>query len=314
MADLEALYSQTVSSRYAPSFKIAYVKYLEEFRKNPAKKFSEKTAKKYETTPNKLKKQALEDEFIETAPPIAEARNFKVTELKEILKQYGLKVSGKKDELIERLDENLTDEELKKHFKSKNYQISQKGIEFLENNNYIKYIYDNRDIAAVFYPSEIGKIFEERRYSEDEIYDTLLNYLRRVMDEKLTSERWVDFKSYSNAIAQVEEDKGDLRDALNTRLKVFLFDINNYSINLNRPDPRNTRLRQKDMTNLIQLLHKLTLPIDELKDIFQTAFDEVLFKTAITQNDSFMYLLKIFGGEDLNSVSSEINETYSNPY
>lgn len=313
LSNLEALYSQTVQSKYAPTFKVAYVLYLEHFRKNPSKEFSEKVAKKYDTTPNKLKKQAIEDAFIEIGSPLIEARSAKVSDLKEILKEHGLKVSGKKDELIERLGENLSEDELKNHFKSKNYQISAEGEEFLKNNRYILYITSSKDISMVFHPSDVGKIFEERQYSDDEIYDKLLTYFKGMLDKKLTDEIWVDFKSYSNAVAQIQEDAGELKDALNTRFKVFLFDINNFSVYSCRPEPERTRLKKKDMTNLVNLMHRLTLPIDELKELFETAFNEVLFETAITSSDSLVYLLKVFGGEDLDSVSDEINQRYSNP-
>ncbi len=314
LSDLEALYNQTVQSKYAPGFKVAYVLYLDMFSKNPSKQFPEKLAKNYSTTPNKLKKQALEDDFIELAPAISEAKNCKVSQLKDILKEHDLKVSGKKDELIERLRDNLSEDELKKYFKSKNYQISSKGVEFLSLNTPILYIFTNKSVSRAFSSSEIGKIFEEKQYSQEEIYDIVLDYLKRILDDKLTQERWVDFKIYSNAIAQVQEDKNELKDALSTRIKVFLFDINNYSIVLNRPDPRKTKLKKKDMADIVNLMHKLTLPIDELKELFETAFNEVLFKTVITSQDSLIYLLKVFGGEDLDSVSKEINETYSNPY
>ena len=314
LSDLEALYAQTVSSKYEPSFKVAYVLYLDEFRKNPTKKFSDKLAKHYRTTPNKLKKQALEDEFIERAPAISEAKSFKVTELKEILKKNNLKVSGKKDELINRLDENLTEDELKKYFKAKNYQISEPGSEFLSNNNSIIYIHENRDISRAFYPSEIIRLFEERRYDESEINDILIRHLSNVLDEKLNQERWIDYKIYSNALAEVMENNGDLSDTLKLRLKVFLFDLNNYSVALNRPDPKKLKLKSKDKVKLTQLLHKMTLPIDELKQVFSDSYNEVLFDMDISKDESFVYLLKIFGGENLDEVSSQIRDKYSNPY
>lgn len=314
LSDLEALYSQTVKSKYSPLFKVAYTLYLEEFRKNPLKEFPDKKAKKYDTTVRKLKRQALEDEFIELASPLLAAKDSKVTELKEILKEHDLKVSGKKDELIERLGENLSDDELKKYFKAKNYQISEKGSEFLDNNNCILYIYANPDISRVFSSFDINKIFEERHYELDEIQDNLIDYLKKTFDEKLSNETWVDFKSYANAIAFIEEERGNLKDALNLRIKVFLFDLNCYSVILDKPEPKNTNLRKKDVSKLNELLHKLTLPIDELKELFSQSYNEVLFRMDIPENDALIYLLKVFGGEDLDSLSKEINETYSTPY
>lgn len=314
LSDLELLYSNTVQSKYSPDFKYVYVLFLDAFRKNPTKEFAEKTAKQYETTVKKLKSQAIEDEFIEIASPLLEARKSKVSDLKDILKEHGLKVSGKKDELIERLGENLSEDELKKYFKAENYQISSKGEEFLDKNSYIFYIRSDKDISRVFQPHVLGKIFEDNHYSQDEIYEKLLEYLKKTLDERLTHEAWIDFKLYSNAIAQVQEDKGDLKEALNNRFKVFLFDINNYTPVLDKPDPRGTKLKQKDVAKLNQLLHELSLPIDEVKDLFETAFDEVLFKTVIPKKDSLIYLLKIFGGADLDAISQEINEIYSTPY
>lgn len=312
LSELEALYKQTVKSKYAPVFKVGYVLYLDEFRKNPNKKFNDNFAKKYETTLNKLEKQAKEDNFIEPAPPIVEAKKSKVSDLKEILKEHNLKVSGKKDELIERLSENLTEDELKKYFKSKNFQISQSGVDFINQNKFILYIFKNNDLSKAINPVDISKIYEEKEYDDDEIKDKLLVYLKRMLDDKLTSESWFDFKILSNAIAQVQEDKNELHDALNTRFKVFLFDINNFDGE--NPNPRTTRLRQKDVVNLVNLLHKLTLPINELKESFENAYDEVLFKMIISKDDALIYLLKVFGGEDLDSISQEINEDYSNPY
>lgn len=314
LSSLEALYNQTVQSKYAPVFKVVYVLYLEHVRTKPSKKFSDKIAKDYETTPNNLKKQAIEDGFIEPASPLLAANDFKVNDLKEILKQYGLKVSGKKDELIERLGENLSEDELKKYFKSKNYQISDNGLEFLKNNSYILYVLNDKDISKVFSPVDFSKVFEEKEYSQEEIQDKIVTYLKGMQDKKLTRDDWAEFKIYSNAIAQVLEDKGELKEALNFRFKVFLFDLNNYSVVINEPEPARTRLKQKDMVKITGLLHRLSLPVDELKELFDVAYNEVLFKTVITSQDSLIYLLKVFGGENLDNISKEINERYSNPY
>ena len=314
LSSLEALYNKAVQSKYSPNFNVAYVLYLEHIRTNPSKKFSDRIAKDYDTTPNKLKKQAIEDEFIELGSPLNAARDFKVSDLKEILKQYNLKVSGKKDELIERLGENLSDDELKKHFKSKNYQISDKGLEFLKNNGYILYVLSDKDISKVFSPVDFSKIFEQKEYSQNEIQDKLVVYLKGMQDKKLTRNDFGEFKIYSNAIAQILEDKGELKEALIFRFKVFLFDLNNYSVVINQPEPARTRLKQKDMVKITGLLHQLSLPVDELKELLDDTYKKVLFKTVISSQDSLIYLLKIFGGENLDNISKEINEKYSNPY
>ena len=312
LSNLEKLYSNAIESRYAPSFKIAYVLYLDAFKNSL--KFSDKTAKKYETSSEKLESQARDDGFVEAAPAISGAGGLTVNELKEILRENNLKVSGKKAELIERLSENLKEDELKKYFKSPNYQISETGIEFIKNNTYILYIFKNPDISAVFHPSDIVGIFDERSYECSEIYDKLIRYLKRVLDKKTKNSQWSDFKLYSNALSHVLEDNNDLNDALNIRFKTFIFDINNYSPNLGKSNPGKTKLKKKDISDLVKLIHRVSLPIDELKGLFEKSYDEVMFKTVITKKDSLIYLLKIISGENLDSISDEICESYSKSY
>lgn len=314
LSSLEDLYSKRVTSRYSPTFRVIYVHYLKHLRDHPSEPFSSKLAKTYATTVDKLKDQAIEDNFIALTSPLREAEGFKVAELREILKENHLKVSGKKDELIERLGENLSDDELRKYFSSSTYEITEDGLEFLDENSCITYIYESEDIKKAFDPSEIAKLFEERKYTEDEIHEKLTDYLRMSLDEKLSNDEWSDFRTCSNALAQIQQDSGNLMDALDTRLKVFLFDINNYSVELKQPEPKKTRIKKGDVLKLNQLLHELSLPIDELKEIFESVYDEVLFETAISSKDSLIYLLKVFGGEDLEDISAEIRQSYSSPY
>lgn len=58
-----------------------------------------------------------------------------VNELKEILKNFNLKVTGKKDELIKRIEENISKEELKTFFSSDNkfLVLTEKGKETIKN-------------------------------------------------------------------------------------------------------------------------------------------------------------------------------------
>lgn len=312
LSDLEALYSKTVQSRYSPAFRVAYVIYLDHYRNDKIRKFTDNMAREYETTVKKLEKQAREDAYIEPAPAISEAKTFKVSDLKEILKEHGLKVSGKKDDLIERLGENLSEDELRKHFKSKSFQISEDGIEFVDKNRFILYIFSNPDICDAVSPVDVAKIYDEKKYSDDEIYEKLLGYLKGVRDEKLTAGAWTMYRIYENAVARVLEDMGSSEDALSARFRLFLFDINHCYNGV--ADPKRTRLRQKDVADLVSLLHELTLPIDELKGLFEKAYGEVLFKMIISLDDALIYLLKVFGGEDLGMISADINESYSAPF
>lgn len=63
----------------------------------------------------------------------------KVSQLKEFLKESGLKVSGKKEELIKRLLDNCDDEFLESHITDRNYELTELGKQELQENDYISY-------------------------------------------------------------------------------------------------------------------------------------------------------------------------------
>lgn len=63
----------------------------------------------------------IDNGYIKQAVGIDNIKFLKVTELKEILRKYGLKVSGKKDELIMRLKDNISEDELLKYVPSDAY-------------------------------------------------------------------------------------------------------------------------------------------------------------------------------------------------
>ena len=95
------------------------------------------------------------------------------------------------------------------------------------------------------------------------------------------------------------------------RLKVFLFDINNYSPELERPNPSEARLKSKDMYKLIDLVIKLNQSPEEVMKLFAIACEEFMFKRVISDEDSWKYFVEIIQGKELKEVSKEINEDYS---
>lgn len=298
-----------IKSNYDPTFKVAYVLYLEEFRKNPKKEFSDKIAKKYNTTVIDLNKQALDDEFIVLPSPLMVAKNSKLNVIKEVLKENNLKVSGKKDELIERLGEHLSDEDLKKYFKSDDYQLSEKGLQFLSNNVPTLIIASDSELSKAFVPSDITTLFEEHEFNPKEFVETAADYLNKNINDKVSQDVFDDdFRNYSNALSNIFEQIGNLKDALLLRFNVFLLDLNNYSIEEDKSNPNKTKLKKKDVSKLVALMNNSEVSSKDLDDLFE---NRIFTKTIISKEDTFKYLLKIVDGDDLKDVSKEINETYS---
>ena len=280
---LEEMYNSAISKKYSPEFRVDYVLYLNSFTKKVSKNFSHG----FNVDEDSLKSQAISEEFIEYGSPLISARKSTVNDLKEILKSHGLKVSGKKEELIERLGENLDDSELERYFPEKSYRLSQKGFEFLSKNYPIIYIYENDALSSVVSSKDIVRLFEEKSYSMNDIYDVLLAHLLSLPDDG----------QVISALISIYEDMSDESKILEYRIKLFISDLNIHHV----------KLDGGDMLKLTESIRRAGLSIDELKEVFENAYDDLNCEKRISKPDSFIYLLRIFNGEDSGVISDEIN-------
>ena len=62
-------------------------------------------------------------------------------------------------------------------------------------------------------------------------------------------------------------------------------------------------------------MHSLSLSIDELKERFFASYDDLMYpELKISKDESLLYLLKLFSGESIDDVTSEIHGKYPDPY
>ena len=316
LSELEKLYSKKVSSKYSPKFKFAYVLYLNEIKKKPSKELPEdKYLQLYDARVSKLKKQALEDNYIEYGNPLIAAESATVKEIKDVLKEHDLKVSGKKEDLIERLGQNLSEEDLRKAFPKKVLSISDKGNEFIEKNRYVFYYDKTTPLRTHMEVDEYGSIFEDKDdLSDENIYSLLIDHLIKREDDFIMNKKWSPYRYNFMILARVYKDSGDEYKVLDCDFKLFIAGINNFSDYTNKSEPFNGYVGKTYSNELIDLMHSLSLTIDELKDRFGQSYDELRYpELKISKEESLLYLLKLFSGEDSEDITSEIRSKYPVP-
>lgn len=81
----------------------------------------------------------LKKGLIRYSSPFESLQSMKVDQLKEILKDNGLEIKGKKNNLIERVTDNLNEQELPKFIKFKTYSLSQEGQSLVKEYDYVIY-------------------------------------------------------------------------------------------------------------------------------------------------------------------------------
>lgn len=315
LSELEKLYNKKVSSKYSPNFKFAYVLYLDQLNKNPNKEPKESIFKNYEIPFSKLKEQAEDDEFIGEGDPLIAARGAKVTDIRNVLKEHDLMVSGKKDDLIKRLGENLSDEELKEAFPNKVLSVTDKGLEFIEKNKYVFYYDKSSPIRSHMSVEEYDSIFDDvEDLSDENIYQLLIDYLLKREDDLANNNQWGLYRYNFMALGRVYKDSGDDFKLLDIDFKLFVAGINNFSDYSNQSEPAYAYIGKTYSNELINLLHSLSLSIDELKERFGQSYDDLKYpKLKISKEESLVYLLKLFSGEDIQDLTLEIRSKYPDP-
>lgn len=89
--------------------------------------------------PNERFKELEENGLIRKSTSIETLPHLKVKELKTVATKFGLKVSGKKEELYSRIAENVSEKDLDDDITEKYWILTEKGKELLEENKYISF-------------------------------------------------------------------------------------------------------------------------------------------------------------------------------
>ncbi|WP_165249555.1 SAP domain-containing protein [Adlercreutzia sp. ZJ141] len=95
--------------------------------------------------------------YLEWAPKTASLHNLKVDQLKQILETAGLPSNGKKQDLIDRIVANLSDDQIIIPGYSPKYQLTTLGEDELEQNGYVPYMHKHKRKTAE--DSHFGETF-----------------------------------------------------------------------------------------------------------------------------------------------------------
>ena len=228
------------------------------------------------------------------------APNLTVKELKDILRDNSLKLSGKKQELIDRISENnvnLTNLPIQGYYLTeygKNYLNDFKWIESYEN-----YLTPNFDF------NDFYKFYEE---NDGEIDDIILNYLDKHLQEAINLNDFDYLIACYTAKSKLLIYNNDFEEALDCEIKKSCLFIN--------PIHRNPDLAKflspldKSIMENFDIL-KTKYSNDEIIKKFDKIWDELNFNSFILNKDDARNVLKdLLNNNDLrkheNKISSKI--------
>ena len=226
------------------------------------------------------------------------AKENTVAQLKELLKKHGLKVSGKKQELVDRLFPVLKEN-------SGDYELTQKAKEFIKENEWI----DLYMFALVAFRFEDYETYVSTS-TEDNVH-TALNFCDEIISRALMANQFLVFIDALSAKAHVYAYDGDYDSFLD-------YDLQRFIIGLNPIMVMDTQTYESyDIVNAANIIN-----LKNVTDRFdfgslKKRFDRIWAKSHITtitvpKKISYKILQKALGGADLDELNFDLKEKYFN--
>lgn len=229
------------------------------------------------------------------------ANNLKVPELKDILRKDGQKISGKKQELIERIENNV---DLSAYTPldliGQEYIISKKAIDYLDENNYLIL---SSNMLRDYDLMEYKKFLNENNYEDS--YQTQLLFLE-LHEKKALEEKDYDY------IKTVLESKRAIYKVLKTsQEEEFVNELKIYSLNLNQDFPffaglYNYQMEELETSNVKQL-RKLSKTIRyHYESMLLEIYDNIPYEKKYTVDNMVLILDDILNGINLTTIRSNL--------
>ena len=227
------------------------------------------------------------------------SKKYKVSDLKELLKENGLKVSGKKQELIERIMPVLNEGAI-----SGDYELTQKAKEFLAENEWID-LYMFALVAFRFedYENYVNEAGNGSLQTAHKFCDEILSYA-------LMNNQFLVFIDALSAKAHVYAYGGDYESFLDYDLQRFILGLNPIMLD-SQSYAKYDIVNYANIINLKNVTEKLDL--GSLKKRFDRIWVKSHIKnTTVPKKTCYKILQKAMAGADIEELNFELREKYFN--
>jgi hypothetical protein len=226
------------------------------------------------------------------------SKQYTVAQLKEILKENGLKVSGKKQELVERVLPVLSQS-------SGDYELTDKAKEFLKENEWIDLYmfalvaFRFEDYETYVSTSSVGNV------------QTALNFCDEILSRALVGSQFLVFIDALSAKAHVYAYDGDYESFLDYDLQRFIIGLNPIIAMDSQAYASYDIVNAANVINLKNVTDRFDF------GSLKKRFDRIWAKSHITtitvpKKNCYKILQKALSGADLDELNFDLREKYFN--
>ena len=230
-------------------------------------------------------KQLLDKGFIRFALPSELLPTLKVNELKKILADMGLSVSGKKAALVERILQNADNEYLQQFLHSEKYTLTELGEQEVSENEYIPYLHSHKYTEiSVWDVNQNADLKHWRDYIWGRFNKCSMDYA--------ADGQWGLYRNVRFSMAEFLKEESKYIDSYAMYGEVCFYDVDGMDMFLDYDDPSDL-LTEGIIARMKDVAIKGNLSEDEQREILSNRIDScVVIKQRVPKDEISDMIIK----------------------